>query len=190
MTKIRDGSGAGYYAAVTSTNRLSTVAEVQSGFAVISGETAGAFSATTGVSISVPTVTESAVLFVENQSSAPLVLAAFAVGNADGGIWRAYFGATGITGGTPVTLSPSNLNLTSGRTFGGVAQRGDAAGTTTVTGGTVGYLGFTEAGFTNLVLEGALILGFGNTLALSFENPTGAAVNVQANLLLAFGQTT
>ena len=190
MTKIRDGAGTGNMARVTSTNRLSVVSEVQSSFAVISAEVAGAFAVSTGQSIAVPGSTESAVLFIQNDSPVPLVVGGFQVGNSGSGIWRAYLNPTDIASGlgTPVALTPQNLNLSSGRTFGGTAQSGDPSGNNQVTGGTIGFLGTTAAGFNELGVEGALILGLGNSVALSFEEITGTGVSVEGNILCAFVQ--
>lgn len=177
-------------ARVTGTNRLSTIAEIQSSFAVISAEAGGAFAVCSTQNITVPSSSEAAILFVRNDSATPLVVGGFQVGNQGAGIWRAFLNPTDIaTGaGTPVAVTPRNLNLSSGRTFGGTAQRGDVAGNNTVTGGDLGFFGTVGAGFNELGVEGALILGLGNSVALSFEDTSTSANIVQANILAAFAQ--
>lgn len=185
MTKIRDGAGTGNMVRVTSTNRLSTVSEIQSSFAVISAESGGAFAVSTQATITVGASVERGILFVQNDSATPLVIGGFQVGNEGVGIWRAYLNPTGFSA-AGVAVTPQNLNLSSGRTFGGTAERGN--GTVTVSGGNVGFLGGVAAGFNELGVEGALILGLGNSVALSFEDTSAASNDVEANILAAFAQ--
>ena len=188
MTKIRDGSGAGYQARVSATNRLATESEIFSAFAVASAERSAAFSITTGTSIALTSASgESAVLYAKNTSTQPLGIGAFAVGNSAAGVWRAYLntdGGTIISSGTAVT--PVNFNAASGRQFNGEAFRG--ANGLTQTGGTVLVLGYSVAGFNTLETAGALILGVDNTVTLTFE--PDANCNVEATILSAYSNGT
>lgn len=184
MTKIRDGSGAGYQVRVSATNRLAAEAESISAFAVASAERSAAFSITTAQTVALTAAAgESAVLYAKNGSSLPLGIGAFAVGNSAAGTWRAYVNTTGgtiISSGTAVT--PVNFNAASGRQFNGDAFRG--ADGLTQTGGTVLVLGYAATGFNTLETAGALILGVDNSVTLTFEPDSNC--NVEATILSAY----
>jgi hypothetical protein len=186
MTIIRDGSGSGFEARVTSSNRLSVSSSTSSSFAVVSGETQGAFSACAQQNISLTAASgESGVLYVA-PAEIPFALGAFAVGSDVSGVWRAYAAPTGgtlISSGTAVNAV--NLNLGSGRVFGGTVLRG--ADGLTVTGGAVMFYGEVAAGFNTLDTAGALIVPPGTSVALTFVPSVNAVVQAQALIGLLEG---
>lgn len=184
MTIIRDGSGSGFEARVTSDNRLAVNSSIASAFATASAESQGAFSACAQQNISLTAASgESGVLYIA-PSDIPFVLGAFAVGSDVSGVWRAY---ANVTGGTLISAGTSvdavNLNLASGRVFGGTVLRG--ANGLTVTGGSVLFYGEVAAGFNMLDTAGALIVPPGAAVALTFEPSADAVVQAQALIALA-----
>lgn len=191
MARIEDGTGQGYAAAVTSTNRLSVQAEAIPSIAIASAERQDGYVintavvSATGLITGLVAGTESGVLWVRNDSPAPLSIGGIAVGNSAAGVWKLWKSSTGgtvLSGGTLVT--PVQLYVPSSKTFTGLAYRANASGQT-VGGGTVAALGYSAVGFSELVLQGALILGTSDTLALTFT-PIGANGDVSANVIAAY----
>lgn len=192
MARIEDGTGQGYAAGVTSSNRLSVQAESIPSIAIASGERQDAYVINTAVAASATGLitglvagTESGVLWVQNNSPAPLAIGGISAGNTGVGVWKVWKSSTGgtvVSGGTLV--DPVQLFVASSKGFIGSAYRANASGQT-VGGGTVVALGYVAAGFTELVLQGALILGPTDTVALTFT-PIGANADVSANMIVAY----
>lgn len=191
MARIEDGTGTGYAVGVTSTNRLLTSSESVPSLAIASATRSDAFviNSNTGTATGLVTAlvagTESGVLYIQNNSLFPLSIGGFSAGTSNAGVWKIYKDVTGGTltsAGTATT--PQQLNVASAKTFLGSALRANASGQT-VTGGTVVALGYVAAGFQELQLAGALILGQGDTIALTFT-PIGANADVCANVICAY----
>ena len=191
MARIEDGTGQGYAVGVSATNRLLTSSESIPSLAVASATRADAFVVNTAVASATGLITglvagtESGVLYVSSTSAFPLSIGGFFASNTGVGVWKLYKDVTGgtlISGGTAVT--PSQLNVSSSKPFTGSAIRASASGQT-VTGGTVVALGYVAAGFAELPLAGALILGQAKTIALTFT-PIGANSDVSANIVCAY----
>jgi hypothetical protein len=191
MARIEDGTGFGYVAGVSSSNRLLVNAESVPSLAIASVTRADAFvintavASATGLITGLVAGTESGVLYVINNSPAFLSIGGFSAGNTNAGVWKIYkdvSGGTLTTAGTAVT--PQQLNVASSKGFTGSALRANASGQT-VTGGTVVALGYVATGFQELQLAGALLLGPTDTLALTFT-PIGANADVSANIICAY----
>lgn len=184
MTTFRDGTGAGYLAKVTSTNRLAVTTENISGVAVASLERGSAFSIGTQGTVSITTTgADSAILYVRNDSPAPLIIGGFIVSSTQTGTWTVRRNPTAGTITTSGTaLTPINLNFSSGAAAAATCFLG--ANGLTSTGGTIPLNGFTVAGFTVFDTQGSVILENGAILSLLY-NPTVSAV-VTANILCAF----
>lgn len=191
MARIEDGTGAGYAVGVTSTNRLLTSSESIPSLAIASAARADAYvinsntGTATGLITTLVAGTESGVLYVLNSSPYPLSIGGFSAGNTVAGVWKIYKDVTGGTltsAGTATT--PSQLNVSSSKPFTGTAIRANASGQT-VTGGSVVALGYVAAGFQELQLAGALIVGQAKAIALTFT-PIGANSDVSANIICAY----
>lgn len=185
MARIDDGTGRGYAAAVSSTNRLQVQAESIPSIAIASAEREDAYIATTGQTVSTLVAAgESGVIYVKNLSPSPLAIGGIQASTDQAGIWRLYRQPTGgtlLSGGTLIT--PQQLSFNSSKPFAGEARRG--ASGLTVTGGTVLALGRVPASFVDLPLQGSAILGQSDAFALSFTPETTNAL-VTANIILAF----
>jgi hypothetical protein len=191
MARIEDGTGFGYVAGVTSTNRLLTSSESVPSLAIASATRSDAFvvntdtGTATGLITGLVAGTESGVLYIANASPFPLSLGGLSAGSTGAGVWKIYKDVTGgtlLSAGTPTT--PSQLNVASSKPFTGSAIRANASGQT-VTGGTVVALGYVTAGFNELQLAGALILGQSKAIALTFT-PIGANADVTASVICAY----
>lgn len=191
MARIEDGTGTGYAVGVTATNRLLTSSESVPSLAIASATRSDAFvvnsstGTATGLITGLVAGTESGVLYVLNTSPFPLSIGGFSAGNTGAGVWKIYKDVTGgtlISGGTATT--PSQLNVSSSKAFTGTAIRANASGQT-VTGGSVVALGYVAAGFQELQLAGALIIGQAKSIALTFT-PIGANSDVSANIICAY----
>ncbi len=191
MARIEDGTGNGYAVGVTSDNRLLTSTESIPSLAIASAVRADAFvinsntGTATGLITGLVAATESGVLYILNTSPFPLSIGGFSAGNTGAGVWKIYKDVTGGTlasAGTATT--PSQLNVSSSKPFTGTATRANASGQT-VTGGSVVALGYVTAGFNELQLAGALIIGQAKAIALTFT-PIGANADVSANVVCAY----
>ena len=191
MARIDDGTGQGFVAGVTSTNRLLVNAESVPAIAVASATRADAYTintdtgTATGLVTGLVAGTQSGVLYVKNTSGFPLSIGGFFASTTNAGVFRLY---RDVTGGTLVSAgtvaAPQQLNLASGKAFAGSALRANASGQT-VTDGTVVALGYVTAGFQELQLAGALILGTNDAIALTFT-PIGANADVSATVVCAY----
>lgn len=191
MARIDDGTGQGFAAAVASTNRLLVNAESVPAIAIASATRADAYTINTNTGTATGLVTglvagvESGVLYVLNTSGAPLSIGGFFASTTGVGVFKLYKDVTGGTlpSGGAVALA-QQLNVASGKAFGGSARRANASGLT-VTGGSVVSLGYVTAGFQELQLAGALILGTNDAIALTFT-PIGANADVTATVVCAY----
>lgn len=189
MARIEDGTGFGYVASVNSTNRLLVSAESVPSIAIASAARQDAFVVNTAVASATGLITglvagvESGVLWVQNLSPLPLSVGGISASNTGAGVWKVIKNPTNATAlGTVVT--PVQLNAASAKAFAGTARAASASGQAIV-GGTVTALGYTAAGFEDLQLAGALILGTSNSVALTFT-PIGGNADVAANLICAY----
>jgi hypothetical protein len=191
VARIEDGTGNGYAVGVSSTNRLLTSSESVPSLAIASASRSAAFvvntntGTATGLITGLVAATESGVLYIVNSSPFPLSIGGVSAGNTGAGVWKIYKDVTAgtlLSAGTATT--PSQLNVASSKPFTGSAIRANASGQT-VTGGTVVALGYVAAGFQELQLAGALILGQAKTIALTFT-PIGANADVTANVICAY----
>lgn len=191
MSRIEDGTGAGFVAGVTSTNRLLVSAESIPSLAIASATRSDAFVINSAVASATGLITglvagvESGVLYVASVSQFPLSIGGVSAGNTGPGVWKIYKNPTGgtlLSGGT--TVVPQQLNASSSRLFDGAALRANASGQT-VTGGSVVALGYVTTGFNELQLSGALLLGTANSVALTFT-PIGGNADVSANIIVAY----
>ena len=193
MSKIEDGTGQGYLAGVTSRNKLKTQAEAIPSIALASAERQDAFvietavASATGLITGLVAGTESGVLWLRNDSPAPLSVGGISSSNTGVGVWKLWKKTTGgtvLSAGTLVT--PVQLYIPSSKGFTGVAYRANASGQTV--GSSAGNeiaLGYVTAGFNELVLQGALILGTSDTLGVTFT-PIGANSDVALNVICAY----
>lgn len=179
MAKISDGTGAGYDVKVTSSNKLVTLSEVVSGISVASLTREDAYVINSNGSIAL-TSGQSALCYVVNQSEAPLSIAGIDVSNDAGGVWTLHRQPSwSLTGGS---LTPVQLNFSSSKAFSGTTTLG--ANGDSASGGTILATGYTAAGFTQLPLQGAVILGTSDSFGLSFT--ASASTNVTFNVIAAF----
>ncbi len=193
MSKIEDGTGQGYLAAVTSKNKLKVQAESIPSIALASAERQDSFTITTAVNSATGLITglvagtESGVLWVRNDSLFPLSIGGISAGSTTAGVWKLWRKTTGgtvLSGGTVVT--PIQLYVPSSKGFSGVAYRANASGQTVgSSAGNEVALGYVAAGFNELVLQGALILGTSDTIAVTFT-PVGANADISLNLICAY----
>lgn len=192
MARIDDGTGQGFVAAVASTNRLLVNAESVPAIAIASATRADAYTITTdiggggtGLVTGLVAGTQSGLLYVQNTSGFPLSIGGFFASTTNAGVFRLY---KDVTGGTLVSAGtvavPQQLNVASGKVFAGSARRANASGQT-VTGGTVVALGYVVAGFQELQLAGALLLGTNDAIALTFT-PIGANADAAATVVCAY----
>lgn len=188
MARIEDGTGFGYVAAVNATNRLLVSAESIPSLAIASAARQDAFvvnsaqATATGLVASLLAGTESGVLWVQNLSPYPLSIGGISAGNTGAGVWKIIKNPTSTALGT--TITPVQLNAASSKAFTGSAKVASASGQA-ITGGTVTALGYVAAGFEELQLAGALILGTSNSVALTFT-PIGGNADVSANIICAY----
>lgn len=191
MARIDDGTGQGFVAGVSSTNRLLVNAESVPSIAIASATRADAYTVNTDTGTATGLVTglvagvESGVLYVLNTSGFPLSIGGFFASTTGVGVFKLYKDPTGgtlLSGGTIVL--PQQLNVASGKVFIGSARRANASGQT-VTGGSVVALGYVTAGFQELQLAGALILGTNDAVALTFT-PIGANADVSGTVVCAY----
>jgi hypothetical protein len=181
MTTIRDGTGNGTVARVNSENRLAVTTENFSNIAIASAVRSQAYSVGSGSSSLSLTAAagESTVLYVKNNSENTLLIDNFAVSGDQAGVWTLYRNPTGgtiTTSGT--TITPVNLNYSSGGTLDGDAILG-ADGLTT-TGGDVVLRGRVPAAFISLDIKDAIALGNGSVFTLTFTPEADADVTVFA----------
>lgn len=195
MAKIDDGTGQGFLAQVTSTNRLAVSAESIPSIAIASAQRQDAFvintafASASGLIPNAATLavgTESAVLWFQNLSPFPLALGGFSASTSQAGVFKIYrqpgSGGTIVSGGT--ALTPSQLNFASSKGLTGLARAASASGQTIGTG-TVVALGLVNIGFTELALQGALILSQNDTCGLTFT-PSTVAAQVSAYAIVAY----
>lgn len=195
MARIDDGTGQGFAAQVTSTNRLAVSAESIPSIAIASAQRQDAFVICTAFASASGLVpdggtlaigVESAVLWFQNLSPFPLALGGFSAATSQAGVFKIYrqpgTAGTIVSGGTAV--SPTQLNFASSKGFTGLARATNASGQT-LGGGTVVALGLANVGFTELALQGALILGQNDTCGLTFT-PSTVAAQVSANAIVAY----
>lgn len=184
MARIEDGTGRGFAAAVNSTNRLVVQAEAIPSIAIASAEREDAFIITTGIQVAaLAAAGETGLLYILNQSPAPLAIGGIQVSNDQAGVWRLYRQPTGGTLLASTLITPQQLSFASSKPFAGVARRGVSG--STITGGTILALGRTLATFTDLPLQGAAILGTNDAIALSFDPDTTDSL-ITANIIAAY----
>lgn len=194
MARIEDGTGSGTFAAVTSDNKIAVQAESVPSIAVASAARQDAFIANTGSALfAVTTGAERGVIYIQNTSPFPLsvggitasVSATIAATAPAAGVFRLYRNPSSsiATGTTPVI--PVQLNFASSKGFTGSALIGDGS-TAYGGGGAVIALGAVQTGFSELQLAGAAILGTSDSLAVTYEDLTGAASNIAVNVLCAY----
>jgi len=191
MARIDDGTGQGFVAGVASTNRLLVNSESVPAIAVASATRADAYAINTDTGTATGLVTglvvnvQSGVLYLLNTSGFPLSIGGFFASTTNAGVFRLYKDVTGGTLASAGTVAPpQQLNVASGKAFAGSARRANASGQT-VTGGTVVALGYVTAGFQELQLAGALLLGTNDAIALTFT-PIGANADVSATVVCAY----
>jgi len=194
MARIEDGTGSGTFAAVTSDNKIAVQAESIPSLAVASADREDAFVVNTGSSLfAITTGAERGVLYIENTSPVPLsiggisasVSATIAATAPAAGVFRLYREPTSSIATSTSTVTPVQLNFGSSKGFTGSALIGDGS-TAYGGGGTVIALGAVQTGFTELQLAGAAILQTADTLAVTYEDLTGAGSNVTVNVICAY----
>ena len=173
-------------AVVTPEGKVQTLAETTRSLTQKS-ESGEAFYAVTGNFISLLTATgESGVFYLKNNSSEKHIhVAQLRTCGTNGQRWRLYKNPTTgtlISGGTAVV--PENVNFQSGVTFNGSVLYG--ADGDTVTDGTVMAQWINGSGHSNTDLDGAIILGTGDSIALTCDPTADAEVCV--SLLLFFAK--
>lgn len=189
MARIEDGIGQGFVAAVSSTNRLMVSSESVPSIAIASASRQDAFVANTAVASATGLITglvagvESGVIWIQNLSPAPLSIGGISAGNTGAGVWKVIKNPTSAAALLTV-ITPVQLNASSSKAFTGAARAASASGQAIV-GGTVTALGYVTAGFNDLQLAGALILGASNSVALSFT-PIGGNADVSVNIICAY----
>lgn len=189
MARIEDGTGLGYVAAVSSTNRLLVSAESIPSLAIASASRQDAYVANTAVASATGLITglvagvESGVVWIQNLSPVPLSIGGISAGTTGAGVWKVIKNPTSAAAlGTVIT--PVQLNASSSKAFTGAARAASASGQAIV-GGTVTALGYVTAGFEELQLAGALILGASNSVALTFT-PIGGNADVSVNVICGY----
>jgi hypothetical protein len=167
MEIIQDGAGKGYKAKVNSENNLiirNTSIEQHTNSA-INGKY---YEATTGL-ITLTDAVETGVLYLKNNESTYMVIDKFfldvwASANGVGGGKMRYYKNPTVTGGS--ALTPVNTNFSFPDVLGL-----DLKGLTTMTGGTVWYVGYFAASSTMVVDEEKFCVPPGYGFGLSIEAP-------------------
>lgn len=170
---IKDGTGGGYQAKVTSTHRLyvNGVTEDIASHHTFLGES---YNINTGT-ITLSSANKSAVLYIKNNESEPLVINSFIylLGNSDStgdtlvNIERNPTGGTIVSGASSVT--PINRDFGSNNSLTVDSYKGAEANT--LTGGTVAIGSIFASSGRYVVTVGAVILRKGNTLGVTVTPP-------------------
>lgn len=194
MARIEDGTGSGFFAKVTSDNKISVQAESIPSLAVASATREDAFVANTGSALfAITTGAERGVLYLQNTSPFPLsvggisasVSATIVATAPAAGVFRLYRQPSSSIATVTTPVSPVQLNFASSKGFTGSVLIGDGS-TAYGGGGTALALGAVQTGFTELQLAGAAILGTSDSIAVTYEDLTGGASNVTVNLICAY----
>lgn len=173
---IIDGTGKGYKAKVDSDNRLSTLAITESTFdsAVSTGKS---FNINTQF-ISITGSGEIPILSVTNNTSNDVALVNFFIGTGvaagtptEQGLIRAYFNATGLSGGDDVEVI--NRNSASQLTFALTAKKHSASSAITATLSSTPVLYQTQGTSSRVFGNVYLFLGVGKNIVVTYQ-PNGA----------------
>lgn len=186
MTTIRDGTGNGTFAKVTSDNKLAVKGEIASGLGAASLERQAAFSFNSSIQLTANNAATSTVCHIQNNSSVSFVLGGIYASSTQPGLWTMYRNPTGgtiISAGT--LIDPVQMNFGSAREFDGLFYLGSSSGLTT-TGGTAVALGYTPVGFSALPLDGAIVMPTSTTMSLSFFNNSGTNALVTFSVVGAY----
>lgn len=176
MTLIKDGKGRGYSAAVNSNNRLETNSVVLSE-EQLSGLEGKAFAISTQP-VAFTSATESAILYMKNESTETMILdrARVMLGTATGGTgdWTIKF-LRNPTAGTIVTNAVSagitNINHASSQTPTGLYYRGVQGNT--LTDGTGANFPIKSSGDGQIVFPFTRIMPTGASFGIVLTPPTG-----------------
>jgi len=175
---IQDGAGTGSQAKVDNLNRLHTDAKSTSTleYSSLKGD---AYNFNTG-SMTLTTAGESAIGYFEYLDDMPFVIEEilFIIGPTTGGtgdgtakIYRNPTGGTIVSGAVPIEVA-ANRDFSSSKQL--VANMYEGAEGNTITGGTI-FASTSRSSFGTVITfdGGPIVLRKGNTLAISWEPPTG-----------------
>ena len=171
MAIIEDGKGRGFISSVSTTNRLNVSSKSNPRIFYASREDGLAFNTT---SVDTDAVAGDITCYLKNTSSTRnLFVKEIHVSSENAAMFKVWV-VTGTAAGSNA-LTPTNLNLTSGRVAETLA-RGDGAITGLTTGGLIDTLR-TAAGVHDFSLfEDALMLGENDAIAIEYDTGnTGAA---------------
>jgi len=175
--QIRDGAGQGFLAKVNKENRLSVEANQLNGivFASLKGD---AFTFDTSFITYSTTGSQRALLFIQNSSEIKnFHITRLSISLSVSVDVRLLRNPTSISGGSPGT--PTNLNFQSGRIFDGVYTIG--ADGATIAGGIVFSSLTFPASLVDFPLEGGIILGQNDSIAMTVEFAAGTPI-ISANV--------
>lgn len=184
--KIEDGTGAGYRAAVSKKNRMSTDALVVSE-SVDETFNGNAYNVNTG-SINLTSATASGVLYAENTGTKDIVITSlfYLLGSSTGGsgdwavdVYRNPTTGTLISAGT--SFDAVNRNFGSANSLGASVKKG--AQGSTITDGSLAIQSILSSSGRYALEAGAIVLNPGNSIAFEVTPPSG---NTSVNIQVAF----
>jgi hypothetical protein len=166
--KVVDGTGGGHSTKVDSTNRLHVKAANFSGLEVFSAELGESYYLISDFVTLTTTGSYNGMLYIKNTSNKNLHIAYVRTCGTQVQQWKlTKQPTTGTLISGASAANQENLNFTSGNSFGGLVYKG--ADATTITDGTLLAQWINGAGHSNTNMEGAIILGNGDSLALSCQ---------------------
>jgi hypothetical protein len=175
--RIRSGSGTSYEAKVTQDQRLSTRASTSHRFLIASEEDSLSYIVATGSFISISTInTEYGILYFKNTSTDEhFHIKEIRTCGTNLTQWKYYKNSTtGTLISGAVAGIATNIDFKSPRTIEGIVYKG--ANGVTLTDGTLFDQMICETGHCEEHFEGALILGPGNSIAMTVQVPVAASV--------------
>ena len=169
---IDDGKGRGYVASVSDDNRVNTSSQINPRIFYISRDDGLAFNA---ISVDSSAAAGDLIHYLKNTSSDRLMyIYRIEFHGVNAALWKIWQ-VTGTGSGT--TITPSNLNLTSGISAEATCL-GNGAVTGLTTGKQLGVHRSTANGEGEMVYFDALILGPGDAIAVEYDTGTTGAAEV------------
>lgn len=191
--KIEDGRGRGYIAEVNSQNELKTKSLIveESVSATFDGD---AYNLSTG-NITLTSANASGVLYMKNTGSNPIVVtsAIYLLGTSTGGsgnmyakIYKNPTTGTLISAGTDIVAV--NRNFGSANLLDATTKKG--AEGSTVTDGTVAIESIFTSSGRQVIALGAIVVNAGNSIAITFQPPTGNTSMITQWVFSCYEKTT
>jgi hypothetical protein len=174
---IEDGKGSGKQAAITTDNKLEVDSKAGKHYYFVSKDTGQCYIFASGDYITISTTgTETGILHIKNTSQTKnLYIENIRTCGDQIQKWKLYKNSTGGTLISDETAgSKNNTAVYSGNTADATVYKG--ANAKTVTGGTMLEHWINAVGHSSEIFDGALILGFNDSIELSVELATGGDI--------------